>query len=148
MRKVIYILLGVLIIVGIIRIVYEYGLHKEEINRKIKFEKRQREVTKNGAPSVQMLANLKEIENIFYPALSACNPINLATEDGTNYVIFGKNNNKCSFEKYQLSYLIRCNVSFDIVKKYAESGKAGTDYVNDINNDSKYCQILYEGTKN
>lgn len=146
MRKVIYFLLVVLAVVAVIRVVYEYRLHKEEIAAVAKFEKRQLEVTKKGAPAVQKVANVDEIEKIFYPSLNNCTPVNLADEDGTNFVIYGREGDNCSFEKYSISYSVQCSVPMDVAKKYAESGRLLKTYVDEVNNNEEYCKIVFEGT--
>lgn len=147
MKKVIYVLLGVLVIVGIIRVVYEYRFHKEELDAVARFERRQFDVKLKGAPAVQKLAAIQEVEKAFYPKLTTCTPVNIASEDGTNYVIFGKDGNKCSFEKYSVSYCLSCLVPMDVAKKYAISGGSTKEYVDEINNNPEYCKLSFEGPK-
>ena len=145
MRKVIYILLGVLVIVGITRAVYEYHYNKEKIDMSARFEKRQLDLKLKGAPAVQKLLSIKEVEKVFYPELATCTPVNLAVSDGTNYVIFGKDGNKCSFEKYSISFCLRCKVPMNVAKQYAISGQSSKAYIDEINNNKEYCQFSYEG---
>lgn len=144
MKKVIYVLLIVLVIVGFIRVFYEFQNQKTEAISKKNFEKRQELITNYGAPSVQMVANDNELKTLFYPNLETCTPINLADESGTNYVVFGKqNNNKCAFELYNISFSIQCIVPMDVAKKYAESGKGATGYIDEVNNNKEYCKLIY-----
>ena len=146
MRKVIYILLGVLVIVGITRAVYEYHYNKEKFDTAARFEKRQFNLKLKGAPPVQRLASIKDVEKVFYPELATCTPVNLAANDDTNYVILGKDGNKCSFEKYSVSYCLRCKVPMSVAKQYAISGQSSKAYIDEINNNKEYCQFSYEGT--
>lgn len=97
MKKIHYILLIILVIVGLVRLVYEYRAHKDELFAAAKFESRQRDVTKKGAPKVQIVNSVAEVERIFNNNLASCTPVNIATEDNTNYVIYGKDGGKCSF---------------------------------------------------
>ncbi len=147
MRKVIYVLLSVLVVVGIIRIVYEYRLNKETLMKKAEFEKRQIDISSKGAPLVEKVKTAEEVDRIFYSKLTTCIPANLATEDGINFVIYGKKGNYCSFEKLSLSYNIICNVPMDVAKKYAISGQSSREYIDEINNNPKYCTISFEGFK-
>ena len=64
MKKIHYILLIILVIVGLVRLVYEYRAHKDELFAAAKFESRQRDVTKKGAPKVQIVNSVAEVERI------------------------------------------------------------------------------------
>ena len=99
MRKIIYALLVLLAIVAVSRVIYEYRNHGQEIAANNKFKKHQLSIRQKGAPKVQILDDIQAIEKIFYPALATCTPINLADSEGVNYVIYGEEGNKCSFEK-------------------------------------------------
>lgn len=147
MKKVIYALLVVLAVVAVIRVMYEYHYNKEEIVSNARFEKRQISVRKNGAPKVDMQQSIQDIEKIFYTDLSTCTKTNIADEEGTNYVIYGDKDGKCSFEKYHPSYSVQCVVPMNVAKEYAISGLTSKDYVNEINNNPEYCQIIYNGIK-
>ena len=143
MKKIIYVLLLVLIIVGLVRVFYEFKNHEYEVITKNNFEKRQKLITKYGAPKVQMVSNNTELNTLFYTKLETCNPVNLADESGTNYVIFGKQDSKCAFELYNTTFSIQCIVPLDIAKKYSEAGKTSTAYIDEVNNNSEYCKLVY-----
>lgn len=142
MKKIIYVLICILIIVGILRIVYEYNTKKEERAAKKRFELRQQEVKRKGGPAVQMMGDTDEIEKIFYPNLATCSRVNLATEDNVNYVIYGMDKDKCVFEKFSQVYCLHCETPMKVTKKYSQSGLQTTGtYINEINNNTEYCKI-------
>lgn len=142
MKKIHYILLIILAIVAIVRVFYEYNVHKDELAATQRFESRQKAVTKKGAPKVQMVNSVNEIEKIFNDNLPSCTPINVATEDNTNYVIYGMDGDKCSFEKYSNSLCLQCLVSKDVAEKYSRAWIGFDSFVNEVNNDPKYCKII------
>ena len=142
MKKVISVLICILIIVGIIRIVYEHNTKKEERVAKERFELRQQEVKQKGAPAVQIFNDTGEMEKIFYPNLATCSRVNLATEDNVNYVIYGMDKDKCVFEKFSQAYCLHCETPVKVTKKYSQSGlQAAGTYINEINNNPEYCKI-------
>ena len=145
MKNVIYVLLAILVVVGITRAVYEYQLHKEELAAHARFMERQKDVDFKGGPKVQMVEDTTQLAKEFYPNLASCTPVNVSTEDNTNYVVYGRDGNKCSFEKFSISYRLECKVPMDVAKKYAISGESNPVFMNDVNNDPKYCKIVYAG---
>lgn len=142
MKKIHYILLIILVIVGLVRLVYEYRAHKDELFAAAKFESRQRDVTKKGAPKVQIVNSVAEVERIFNNNLASCTPVNIATEDKTNYVIYGKDGGKCSFEKYSPSLCLQCLVPSDVAEKYSRAWIGFDSFVNEVNNNPNYCKII------
>ena len=144
MKKVIIVLLFLLVITGIIRAVYEYKAHKEERAAAVRFDARQKAVKQRGGVRVQMMSDASEMEKIFYQKLKTCFPENLATEDNTNYVIYGIQNDKCVFEKFVHVFCLHCEVPMAVAKKYSESGLLTADYVNEVNNNPQYCNIVLE----
>ena len=108
MKKIHYILLIIPVIVGLVRLVYEYRAHKDELFAAAKFESRQRDVTKKGAPKVQIVNSVAEVERIFNNNLASCTPVNIATEDNTNYVYTVKTEENALLKNIHLLYV--CNV--------------------------------------
>ena len=147
MRKIIYALLVLLAIVAVSRVIYEYRNHGQEIAANTKFKKHQMAIRQKGAPKVQMLDDIKAIEKIFYPALATCTPTNLADNEGVNYVIYGEEGNKCSFEKYDYSYSLKCNVPMKVAEQYAISGQTSKKYIDEVNNNDQYCQLDFDRKK-
>lgn len=143
MKKIHYILLIILVLVGIIRVVYEYRAHKEEITILARYESRQKEVMKKGAPQAEFAANIAEMEKIFNKNLPSCTPVNVVLEDKTdNYVIFGKDGAKCSFEKYTPIMSIQCLVPQDVAEKYSLAWNGIDSYINEVNNNKTYCKMV------
>ena len=142
MKKIHYILLILLAIIAVIRVVYEYRIHQEELIAAIQFETRQKAVTGKGGPKVQMAADISEMEKIFNNNLPSCTPVNIALKDNTNYVIYGKEGTKCSFEKYTTLLCIQCLLPQDVADKYSRTSGDVDSYIDDVNNDKDYCKIV------
>ena len=132
-----------IVFVGLVCIFYAFQNQQRELISKSNFESRQKLIINNGAPKVQMVASYDELKSLFYNNLQACNPINLADASGINYVIFGKQNDKCAFELYGVFFSIKCIVPMDIAKKYADAGKSASSYIDEVNNNEEYCKLTY-----
>lgn len=141
MKKYHYYLLVLLAIVTIIRVVYEFNNQSDVKKITKQIEARQKVVHQKGAIKAEILKDSSELDSKFNEKLRNCEPVNLVLKDDTNYVIYGLKNGVCHFEKYKTSFNLSCGLPLDILEKYATSAGGVDSFVNEIDNDKKYCSI-------
>ena len=142
MRKFQYVLLIILAIVAVMRVVYEFQQSSAERKQVAKFEQRQKEIRKKGALKVVMLNNTTELDSKFNSHLQTCEAVNYALSDGTNFVIYGNEGTFCNFEKYNPPVCLECKLPMNIAERYALASGGIDSFINEVNNDKKYCNIV------
>ena len=141
-KKINYVLLVILVITALIRCCYEYRIHKEAVDHKVRYEKHHMDVIRKGGQKVREVDSLEALEHEFYTKLKTCEPVNVEFGNEDNFVIYGVRNNTCVFEKYSPVFNIQCSLPKELAKQYALSAEGDHELVNKINYDSKYCMTL------